>query len=401
MAQSWEPVTFQPGKVIAREGETNRASFIIHEGTVHCYKKCYDHPISTLKSGDAFCYEDIVCETYIAASVVKCIYSVRESGLKNANINDFEFVKKLGSGAFCTVYLAKYKLDKGEKLYAIKCIENQEDSKSLENEINLITQLTSPFIVHFYTQIKSDKSYIVMEALLGGDLFQLLELKSRFNENMVRFYAASIVEAFRVMHAKNIVYRDLKPENLMLTRDGYIKIIDFGISKKLDGKTFTCSGTLDYLAPEMIRKTGHDISVDYWALGVLIFEMATGECPFLAENEAKTCKKILSGKIDFPPLTSSLCDIIVSFLQLDPSMRLGSSSVKRHEWFNDFDWDALCGRRMKAPYIPKIDAGKKNARANNSLEQLNDSISSLGESIRSLFGGNKVNPALNDYSAAA
>jgi len=276
MAQSWECKTFYAGDIIAEEGENSIASFVIQEGAVYCYKKSFgDQPIHTLKIGDAFGYEDIVCETYLAASNVKCLYLLRNGSdmefrddditntkvniiehLNNAKIEDFEPIKVLGTGTYSTVQLAKLlpcKKSAGDKnLYAIKCFHNKryEENKrktSIENEIGILSKLDNPFIVQFFRTITSaDKFYLIQEALLGGDLYELLQENSRFTEDVARFYSASVVQAFTAIHAQNIVYRDLKPENLILTDQGYIKIIDFGISKKLDGgeKTYTSCGTV-------------------------------------------------------------------------------------------------------------------------------------------------------------
>jgi len=439
MEQSWQCKTFRSGEVIAEEGKSSPASFVIEEGIVHCYNYTFgDDPIGTLRTGDAFGYEDILVETYIAASALKCLFLLRNGSdinfmndstaktnmntemMKDATIEDFEPIRVIGTGNFSTVQLANFcpnkdadadaDADRDETLYAIKCFNNSSYKEntwktSIENEINVLSQLDNPFIVRFFrTIICADNFYLIQEALLGGDLYQLLVENSKFSEDTTKFYAASVLQAFTSIHSNNIVYRDLKLENLIMTDQGYIKLIDFGISKKLDAgeKTFTSCGTLDYVAPEIILKTGHDMSVDYWALGIIIFEMISGDCPFVDDSKVKTFKNILSGKINFPSYFSpALCKIINALLQIDPSNRLGHdyhdncSSVKTHQWFEGYDWTNLIQQNLIAPCIPDIDNHEKikdmgsSSKRRNEGNQLSNSFSNLSNSFKAMFGNNK------------
>ena len=272
--------TFFPGDMIAREGEKSATFFIVKEGNINCYKKLYRaQPLISLTVGSSFGEEPISNNTYIATSTVKCLCLPRKEfskifkkaieseshhcnqPMKNANINDFKLVRVLGTGNFSTVKLAKYSSSNdtiagNNALYALKCFKdnNASDENSLkalneiiENEKRITNQLESPFIVKFFGSIRSsNKVYFVLEAMLGGDLYQLLQKKTRFHEDWVRFYTASVLSAFEDIHSHKIAYRDLKPENLILTDQGYIKIIDFGLSKILDDETksYTCCGTV-------------------------------------------------------------------------------------------------------------------------------------------------------------
>ena len=267
---------FLPGKVIAREGEISDFFFIL-EGNVNCYKNaCGAEPIA-LTRGTTFGDESRLTNTYISTTHVKCLCLTRKQygqiiekanamefncntqSMSNATIEDFEMIRILGQGSFSTVSLAKLAPARGNKfenkgLFALKCYtgKNSENyyktvEELIENEMTITSQLDNSFIVRSFGGFSNnDNIYHIFEALLGGDLYQLLQIQSKFDEDWVRFYAASVLHAFAAMHSKNIVYRDLKPENLILTSQGYIKIIDFGLSKKLidEKKTYTCCGTV-------------------------------------------------------------------------------------------------------------------------------------------------------------
>lgn len=179
-----------------------------------------------------------------------------------------------------------------------------------------------------------------------------------FTEDVTRFYAASVVQAFNQLHKLMIAYRDLKPENIVLTKNGYGVVVDFGLAKEIDeGQTYTFCGTPDYLAPEIIRGTGHDWAVDCWGLGVFLFEMANGTAPFFATNQARRTRKILKG-FEFVRVpghfSGGLTDLISELLTDDQSKRLGrtkrgTQAIINHRWFAGFDWDAFEAKTMEAP----------------------------------------------------
>jgi serine/threonine protein kinase len=201
-----------------------------------------------------------------------------------------------------------------------------------------------------------------MNLLPGGELMDLLESQGHFSESWTRFYGATVMSAFQHIHKKCIAYRDLKPENLVLDADGYCYVIDFGLAKKCEkGMTWTFCGTPDYLAPEIIRGKGHDWAVDYWAFGVLLFELTHGYAPFYAKDQTNTARNIIRGNYSIPSnFSQSLSDLIHKLL-CDPSRRLGrtqggAAAIIKHQWFSGFDWDALLDRTMKTPYAPKVGA---------------------------------------------
>jgi serine/threonine protein kinase len=254
-----------------------------------------------------------------------------------------------------------------KKTYALKVLSKYSIVESglqehVMNEKEIMEELNHPFILKFHCAMQDDKYiYFLLEVLLGGELFKFLRAETQFPESWSKFYSASVLLAFCQIHSKNIAYRDLKPENLVLDSNGYLKLVDFGLAKKVDsGKTWTLCGTPDYLAPEVILNEGHDWAVDYWGLGVLIYEMTAGSPPFYADDPMDVYERILSGHVPIPShFSRGLADLVKKLLKTYQSKRLGrtkggTSSVMKHKWFSGFDWDALLKKEMEVPIKPKI-----------------------------------------------
>ncbi|KRX01061.1 Protein kinase-like domain [Pseudocohnilembus persalinus] len=213
-----------------------------------------------------------------------------------------------------------------------------------------------------------------MEFAQGGELFNLLQIVKQFAENTTRYYAAQIILALEALHEQDIIYRDLKPENVLLDDKGYIKLADFGMSKKgVKGKNDAKSvcGTPEYLAPEILTKQGYGKAVDYWALGSIIYEMLTGFPPFYIPQDQQNKQydegqarndlfmRILNEDLRYPPHLTKLCiNFLQGLLQKDPNKRLGAKNgiqeIKNHPWFNQLDWNILINKQYQAPYKPVI-----------------------------------------------
>ena len=200
-----------------------------------------------------------------------------------------------------------------------------------------LQEINHPFLVDL-TWSSKDKSFLYMlfPYVSGGELFSYLRSAGRFNSATTFFYSAEIVSALDYLHSLSVVYRDLKPENLLIDRDGHLKITDFGFAKRISDRTWTLCGTPEYLAPEIIQSKGHNRAVDWWALGILVYEMLAGYPPFFDDNPFGIYEKILSGKIEWPRHIDPVAkDLIKKFLVQDRTKRLGNmkngtEDVKRH-----------------------------------------------------------------------
>ncbi|KAL6465606.1 hypothetical protein MHYP_G00257390 [Metynnis hypsauchen] len=279
------------------------------------------------------------------------------------SFSHLEIIATLGIGGFGRVELVKVKNE--NVTFALKCIKKRHivdnrQEEHIHSERGILSETNSPFIVKMYRTFKDSKYvYMLLEACLGGEIWSLLRDRGSFDENTTKFCVGCVTEAFEYLHNKGIIYRDLKPENLMLDSDGYVKLVDFGFAKKIKcgQKTWTFCGTPEYVAPEIILNKGHGLSVDFWALGILIFELLTGSPPFTGSDQMMTYTFILKGmeKMDFPKkITKRPGDLIRKLCKQNPSERLGNmkngiTDIKKHRWFTGFSWSGLKGRTLTSP----------------------------------------------------
>ncbi|XP_039637114.1 cGMP-dependent protein kinase 2 [Perca fluviatilis] len=242
--------------------------------------------------------------------------------------------------------------------------KRQEEHMLFEKKILKATQCD--FIVRLHAAFK-DKRYIymVMEFCAGGEIWTKLKEVGRFDEPMAVFCTACVVEAYAYLHKKNIMYRDLKPENLMLNIKGYVKLVDFGFAKELvrGEKTYSFVGTPEYMPPEIIKNQGHDFAVDFWSLGILIYELLVGSPPFSSSEPQKIYAKILDGVLKYPPYMSESAKSIISKLcRPRPGQRLGNTKngikdVRHHRWFSSMNWHKLRVGQLDAPTVRLIRKG--------------------------------------------
>ncbi|XP_028304560.1 ribosomal protein S6 kinase beta-2-like [Gouania willdenowi] len=283
----------------------------------------------------------------------------------------FELLTVLGKGAYGKVFqVRKVQGSQTGKIFAMKVLKkakivrNAKDTAHTRAEREILETVRHPFIVDLlYAFQTGGKLYLILECLSGGELFMQLEKEGIFMEDTACFYLGEITLALGHLHSNGIIYRDLKPENIMLDHHGHIKLTDFGLCKESihDGSvTHTFCGTIEYMAPEILTRSGHNRSVDWWSLGALMYDMMTGSPPFTAENRKKTIDKILKCKINLPPyLTIDARDLIKKLLKKNSAQRLGSgkadcADIQKHPFFRHIEWEELLNRKMEPPYKPQL-----------------------------------------------
>eukprot|EP01029_Cantina_marsupialis_P021940 TRINITY_DN5325_c0_g1_i1.p1 TRINITY_DN5325_c0_g1~~TRINITY_DN5325_c0_g1_i1.p1 ORF type:complete len:518 (-),score=134.14 TRINITY_DN5325_c0_g1_i1:420-1973(-) len=281
-------------------------------------------------------------------------------------LEDFDLLKVIGRGSFGKVMQVR-KRD-SDKIYAMKILKksviigrNQVEHTRAERQI--LEEMNHPFLVKLHYAFQTnDKLYLVLDYLTGGELFFHLKQKHSFDEEQSRLYAAELICGIGHLHEKGIIYRDLKPENILLDCGGHIRLTDFGLSKaaQADQPTHSFCGTPEYLAPEVIADVGHGKDVDWWSLGVLIFELLTGIPPFYSENVHMMYDLIENAPLRFPRTVSpDAQDLISKLLDRNPKTRLGSGeddskAIKSHKWFACLDWDMLLKKEIPSGFVPHV-----------------------------------------------
>jgi serine/threonine protein kinase len=279
-------------------------------------------------------------------------------------LENFELKETLGTGTFGRVRLTNCNID--NKHYALKMLKKVDILRlkqvdHIKSEVRILSMIEHPFIVNMAGHFQNDQAlFMVIEYVQGGELYSHLRREVRFSDEKSKFYATEIVLAFSYLHGLKVIYRDLKPENLLITAAGHVKITDFGFAKVVEDRTWTLCGTPEYLAPEIIQSKGHGKSVDWWALGVLIYEMLAGYPPFYDESPFGIYQKILAGRVEYPRhIDPKAKDCIKKLLAQDRTKRLGcikggAVSVKNHKWFAKLDWNAAFQCAIEPPFKPEI-----------------------------------------------
>jgi RAC serine/threonine-protein kinase len=283
-------------------------------------------------------------------------------------LDSFRMIKVIGKGSFGKVFLVREK--QTNEMFALKVLKKDNIIKRnqvehTKTERSVLGYVKHPFIVGLNMAFQSkDKLYFVLDYCAGGELFFHLGKVGKFTEQRACFYAAEITLAIAYVHNLDIVYRDLKPENVLLDSRGHVRLTDFGLSKEgisnsSSGANSFC-GTPEYLAPEILNRQGHGRAVDWWSLGALLYEMLTGLPPFYCRDREKLFEKIRRGTLEYPKYLSPRAQVILrGLLTKDPRRRLGSGpndagDIKVQEFFSELNWDKLMNGDIAPPWDPQI-----------------------------------------------
>lgn len=292
---------------------------------------------------------------------------LKSSGKKKVTFENFEFLKVLGKGTFGKVILCREKTT--NHLYAIKILKKEviikkDEVEHTKTENRVLQTTRHPFLIGLkYSFTTEDRLCFVMEYVNGGELFFHLSRERIFSEDRTRFYGAEIISAIDYLHKKGIIYRDLKLENLLLDKDGHIKIADFGLCKEditWGNTTKTFCGTPEYLAPEVLEDNDYGRAVDWWGVGVVMYEMMIGRLPFYNRDHDILFELILMEEVRFPKTISAEAkDLLGGLLVKDPENRLGggaedSRDIMNHPFFASINWSDLEKRRLTPPFKPQV-----------------------------------------------
>jgi hypothetical protein len=290
-----------------------------------------------------------------------CQVLITDNSESSVTVSSFKLLQKIGSGRFGSVYLASYKPT--GQLYALKVITKEKMiSENLVkysmSERSILGKISHPFIVklHFAFQCE-EKLYLALSYYSGGPLSGYLRKYGKFSEGFAKFYLCEIVLALEELHKKSIIYRDLKPDNVLIDGTGHVGLADFGLSKQgISENEITDSfcGSVAYMAPEVLMQTGHGKTVDWYLLGVLFYEMLFACTPFYTPDRRALSNSIKLDPVNLPDQVSQECrDLLFGLLEKDPKLRLGyksdASEIKQHPFFSSVDWNMIYQKRVDPP----------------------------------------------------
>jgi len=293
----------------------------------------------------------------------------------NTTISDFRVYKLLGEGTYGKVMLVYHNANK--QYYALKMIDKEMVVKRKQvphtlNEKRILQCINFPFVVNLDFSFQNNSMlFLIMPIVSGGELFNHLQKMKKFSEIISRFYSAQVAMALEYLHYLGVVYRDLKPENLLLDCHGYVKVTDFGFAKVVNGRTYTFCGTPEYIAPEIIKNTGYSFAADWWSFGILIYELNAGYAPFRHDEPIRLYELIVDGKYNCPSgFSAELKAAIITLLQVDTSKRYGNlkngaRDIKNLKWFGPLNWLQVYEQKLPAPYTPACKSPEEIAKSSS------------------------------------
>ncbi|KAI8898309.1 kinase-like domain-containing protein [Globomyces pollinis-pini] len=313
---------------------------------------------------------------------------------REQSLKDYQILRKIGAGGFGKVYLVKLKHATGT-YFAMKMITKADIQKhtlieQITNEVTIQTNLNHCFIVQLELYFQTASYFcILLEYVACGDLYHLLLERKHFSEDETKFYICELIVAFEYLHEQKIIFRDLKPENVLLDSTGHIKLADFGFSKKIFRLTNSFCGTPDYIAPEMIVSKPYTFAVDWWGVGVLTYELTFGQTPFYSPTIGGVYRNILEAKVSWVrnDVSQQLKSFIMDLLVADQKRRLGykgAVELKIHEWFSDIKWNIVKSRGLKPPIVPPLQYIDELEQNDNPLDNTDSDEIELGEQVNAM-----------------
>jgi len=405
MVKRFQQQEFAPGDKVIRQGDVGDKFYIISRGTaeVMLSTNTNNTVVTTLKTGDYFgemallseekraasivAKEPLVCLALTKADFQTIVGSIDEFRARNkerhAELNEVKShptkrnipqkelteIASLGAGTFGKVKLVEHKKSKNKETYALKVMVKaeiiaQKQEANVEEEKRLMKQADHPFILKLFCEYDDSKQiYLLLEFVQGGELFSVVHKETHDGVPVedCRFYAACVMSVLGYLHSMEVIYRDLKPENILIDTEGYAKVIDFGFAKPLreGGKTYTLCGTPEYLAPEIVLGRGYSHSVDWWAFGILCYEMIAGYSPFADKHcdQLVTCRNIVNGHLKFPKKFDVTCKgMIKRLLEKDISKRMSKfDTIVQDPFFASVDMRQLEDKNYPGvPWIPEV-----------------------------------------------
>ncbi|CAD8145154.1 unnamed protein product [Paramecium octaurelia] len=317
------------------------------------------------------------------------------------SVHNFEFIEVLGKGGFGKVW--KVKKRKNKSYFALKMMSKakiiaKKSVTSVMNERTLLCQLRHPSLINMVAAFQDRENlYLVMDLLSGGDLRYHIGKNKKFSEEETKFFCACIIIALEYLHSQGIIHRDLKPENLVFDSEGYLRLTDLGIARiwRPDNSADT-SGTPGYMAPEVLCRQNHGIAVDYFALGVIVYECMLGRRPYVGRSRQEIRDSVLAKQVQIKksevPTSWSLdaADFANQLIQRKPAQRLGSDNpeaVKNHSWFNGFQWNKLLNKELQPPYLPRNYSNSGGSTQDTEQDTKENDIMLRRNSIQAQFDG--------------
>ena len=383
---------FQNGKKIINQGDTGDKLYIIKQGRVDFFVN--SRYIRSLNDGEDFGSRSLILttdkrsataiangEVYCYTLTSKIFKSILEPNLyeyftnkiyledNTIELKDLDNIKELGSGSFGSVNLVKNK--KNKYYYAIKALDLQQIKKEnlevcVELEKDVLLKIDHPFIMKMVKYLKND-SYIffINEYIKGKELWEVIRDIGLLNKEQTQFYGGSILLAIDYLHKQKVIYRDIKPENVMVTVKGYIKIIDFGTVKEIQDRTSTIIGTSHYMAPEITKGEGYSFQVDIWSIAICMYEFFCGKLPFGEDYDdpMDIYRAVSKEELSFPDFVKDekFIKLMNKMLKKNPTQRLWKfKQIKEDPYFDDFDWNKLISLSYPPPYKIKMKEEKEN-----------------------------------------